>query len=133
MATFKFGNFETERDISDFDFMQTFEARCMETAAEVGKVSQEGKRSETIKAISDIFCIFRHSVWRRYIILSTASNKDQTSYQPKYKMWLKAIFYCLHKMERFNAGENVWFFCRNSLGDIPMYFLNMYLKYLTSE
>lgn len=58
MATFKFGNFETEIDTSDFDFMQTFEARCMETAAEVGKVSQEGKRSETIKAISDIYFAF---------------------------------------------------------------------------
>lgn len=58
MATFKFGNFETEIDTSNFDFMQTFETRCMETATEVGKVSQEGKRSETIEAISDIYFAF---------------------------------------------------------------------------
>lgn len=58
MATFKFGNFETEIDTSDFDFMQAFETHAEETVTAIGKINQEGKRSEAIKTISNLHFAF---------------------------------------------------------------------------
>lgn len=37
------------------------------------------------------------------------------------------------ELQKQSHTPGVWFPCRNLLGDIPIYFLNMYLKYLTSE
>ena len=49
MAVFKFGNFETEIDTSDFGFMEKFETCSIALSEKMGKVDKAGTRSNAIK------------------------------------------------------------------------------------
>ena len=48
MAGFKFGNFETDVDIADYDFMQRFETLSIKVSKDMEKVDKTGMRSEAI-------------------------------------------------------------------------------------
>ena len=54
MTIFKFGQFETEIDTSDFEFMEKFETKSIELYAATNKVQKEGRRSEIIKKMCEL-------------------------------------------------------------------------------
>lgn len=49
MTVFTFGNFETEIDTADCDFMERFEAKSLQLEEKTKKVNQKGLHSEVIR------------------------------------------------------------------------------------
>lgn len=54
MTVFKYGNFETEIDTADLDFMEKFEEKSLALEKDTDKVNKQGKRSEFIRAMCNL-------------------------------------------------------------------------------
>ncbi len=55
MSKFKFGNFEVEFDPTDVAFVERYEAAAENYQNKVKSISTEGKASETMKSVCEIF------------------------------------------------------------------------------
>ncbi len=58
MSLYKFGNFEIEFDPTDVAFVEKYETAADYYATEIKKIPQNGKSSEILKSVCDVFFQF---------------------------------------------------------------------------
>lgn len=55
MSQFKFGEFETEVDVTDVNFVEKYEDAAEQYNKKIGKIQKDGKASEQMKAMCGVF------------------------------------------------------------------------------